>query len=294
MTAPSIPLIEYQLIGLTEDGDAGDLLSGLDQKHGRVRLQALISEWLRMENLVVLTGSGTSVSAGGKTMANLETAVFETIEALPDLPASITPIIKARRDAVVTAELLDEPTLGFEAWLSFIANALVVIESTDTPFSGVTWPATPPPSPADLKWFVDRLRMAIFAECALSLPDTATAKSASDIAPQSRVFVQAGRTRQQSRPRPPLYAELRHPIRAGPRVAGNSVFRRLHRPGGRPFRSIRLWPRCLLSRRSRRRSGSTVRQVPASLQAAWLYSLVRAGWRIAGTASDLCVQIVCG
>ena len=79
--APPVP-IEYQLIGLTEDGNAGDLLLGLDQKQGRVRLQALISEWLRMENLVVLTGSGTSVSAGGKTMANLETAVFATIEAL--------------------------------------------------------------------------------------------------------------------------------------------------------------------------------------------------------------------
>jgi len=176
--------IEYQLIGLTEDGDAGDLLSGLDQKQGRIRLQALISEWLRMENLVVLTGSGTSVSAGGKTMANLETAVFATIEAMPDLPPSIAPIIEARKDAVIDAELLDEPTLGFEAWLSFIANALVVVESTDTPFSGVTWPATPAPSPADLKWFVDRLRMAIFAECALSLPDTAAAKSAGDIAPQ--------------------------------------------------------------------------------------------------------------
>jgi hypothetical protein len=35
---------EYQLIGLTEDGSVGDLLSGLDQKQGRVRLQALISE----------------------------------------------------------------------------------------------------------------------------------------------------------------------------------------------------------------------------------------------------------
>lgn len=184
MTAPPVLPIEYHLIGLTEDGDAGDLLSGLDQKHGRIRLQALISEWLRMENLVVLTGSGTSVSAGGKTMANLETAVFDTIEALPDLPASITPIIKARENAVVTADCLDEPTLGFEAWLSFIANALVVVESTDTPFSGVTWPATPAPSPADLKWFVDRLRMAIFAECALSLPDTAAARLASDIAPQ--------------------------------------------------------------------------------------------------------------
>ncbi|MCW2318848.1 hypothetical protein M2322_004417 [Rhodoblastus acidophilus] len=184
MAAPSIALIEYQLIGLTEDGDAGDLLLGLDQKQGRIRLQALISEWLRMENLVVLSGSGTSVSAGGKTMANLETSVFDTIEALPDLPGSIAPIIKARRDAVFTADLLDEPTLGFEAWLSFIANALVIAESTDTPFSGVTWPAMPAPSPADLKWFVDRLRITIFAECALSLPDTATAISVSDIAPQ--------------------------------------------------------------------------------------------------------------
>ena len=184
MTAPPVPPNEYQLIGLTEDGNAGDLLLSLDQKQGRVRLQALISEWLRMENLVVLTGAGTSVSAGGKTMANLETAVFATIEAMPDLPASIAPIIKARKDAVIAADLLDEPTLGFEAWLSFIANAFVVVESTDTPFSGVTWPATPAPSPADLKWFVDRLRMAIFAECALSLPDTAAAKSASDIAPQ--------------------------------------------------------------------------------------------------------------
>ena len=184
MTAPPVPPNEYQLIGLTEDGNAGDLLLSLDQKQGRVRLQALISEWLRMENLVVLTGAGTSVSAGGKTMANLETAVFATIEAMPDLPASIAPIIKARKDAVIAADLLDEPTLGFEAWLSFIANAFAVVESADTPFSGVTWPATPAPSPADLKWFVDRLRMAIFAECALSLPDTAAAKSASDIAPQ--------------------------------------------------------------------------------------------------------------
>ena len=45
MAPPPVP-IEYQLIGLTEDGNAGDLLLGLDQKQGRVRLQALISEWL--------------------------------------------------------------------------------------------------------------------------------------------------------------------------------------------------------------------------------------------------------
>ncbi|MFG1179368.1 SIR2 family protein [Xanthobacter versatilis] len=183
MAPPPVP-IEYQLIGLTEDGNAGDLLLGLDQKQGRVRLQALISEWLRMENLVVLTGSGTSVSAGGKTMANLETAVFETIEALPDVPASIGPIIKARRDAVWLANFIDEPTLGFEAWLSFVANALVIGQSKDAPFSGVTWPSTPAPSFDDLQWFVNHLRMSIFAECALSLPDKAMAKSIRETPPQ--------------------------------------------------------------------------------------------------------------
>lgn len=108
MTTALVPC-EYQLIGLTEGGDAGDLLIGLDQKQGRVRLQALISEWLRMENLVVLTGSGTSVSAGGKTMANLETAVFKTIEALPDMPASIKPIIEARELSVDLAPLVGDP-----------------------------------------------------------------------------------------------------------------------------------------------------------------------------------------
>lgn len=34
MTAIASPT-EDQLIGLTEDGDAGDLLTGLDQKHDR-------------------------------------------------------------------------------------------------------------------------------------------------------------------------------------------------------------------------------------------------------------------
>jgi hypothetical protein len=159
------------------------LLAGLDQKQGRVRLQALISEWLRMENLVVLTGSGTSVSSGGKTMANLETAVFATIQALPDIPASIPPIISARTNAVLLASFDLDEVIGFEAWLSFVAIALFVAEAAGSPFSGINWPSTPAPSAVDLRWFVDRLRMAIFAECALSLPDTDLATSAANIAP---------------------------------------------------------------------------------------------------------------
>jgi hypothetical protein len=170
---------EYQLIGLTEGGDAGNLLAELDQKQGRVRLQALISEWLRMENLVVLTGSGTSVSAGGKTMANLEKEVFATIEKLGDLPVSVSLVIQARRDAAEAGS-----PIGFEAWLSFVANALAVAEAAGAPFSAVTWPSTPAPTTTDLRWFVDRLRMAVFVECALLLPDTGMGTPAAEIAPQ--------------------------------------------------------------------------------------------------------------
>lgn len=60
--------LEYQLIGLTVSGDVAEIFSALDQKQGRVRLQALIAEWLRMDDLVVLTWSGKSVSSGGKTL----------------------------------------------------------------------------------------------------------------------------------------------------------------------------------------------------------------------------------
>lgn len=47
---------DYSLIGPSEDGGVNDLLASIDAKAGRQRLQALIAEWLRMENLVVLTG----------------------------------------------------------------------------------------------------------------------------------------------------------------------------------------------------------------------------------------------
>lgn len=88
---------EYQLIGPTEGGQINDLLSGKTAEEGRQRLQALIAEWLRMENLVVLTGAGTSVSSGGKTMDTLERATLETLKALSKAPPSIGTVIDARR-----------------------------------------------------------------------------------------------------------------------------------------------------------------------------------------------------
>jgi hypothetical protein len=55
---------EDQLIGPSEDGQINDLLTNLSPKDGYQRLQSLIAEWLRIENFVVLTGSGTSVFTG--------------------------------------------------------------------------------------------------------------------------------------------------------------------------------------------------------------------------------------
>jgi hypothetical protein len=72
------------------------LLAGKTAKESRQRLQALIAEWLRMENLVVLTGAGTSVSSGGKTINKLESAVLETLKLLPNVPANMKAVIDAR------------------------------------------------------------------------------------------------------------------------------------------------------------------------------------------------------
>ena len=97
MSEDKTPPGEYQLIGLTEDGKISDLLAGKSAKESRQRLQALIAEWLRMENLVVLTGAGTSVSSGGKTMDSLERAVLDTLKVLPKAPVSMEAVIDAEK-----------------------------------------------------------------------------------------------------------------------------------------------------------------------------------------------------
>ena len=95
--APVPAQTEYRLIGPSDSGEVSDLLAGLSGKDAKHRLQALIAEWLRMENLVVLAGAGTSVTSGGKTMANLERAVLETVNATKDLPAGAAAVIKAQK-----------------------------------------------------------------------------------------------------------------------------------------------------------------------------------------------------
>ena len=167
------PPSEYQLIGPAEDGQINDLLSGKTAKEGRQRLQALIAEWLRMENLVVLAGAGTSVSSDGKTMDKLERATLETLKMLPKAPSSIGAVIDARLAPVAPDAKL--PRLGFEDWLSYLVNGHFIGSMPNSPFVGVQWKGTAAPTQAELSWFVEWIRAAIFAECALTLPDAKTA-----------------------------------------------------------------------------------------------------------------------
>lgn len=168
----------YQLIGPSDSGEVSDLLADLSGKDAKHRLQALIAEWLRMENLVVLSGAGTSVTSGGKIMTELERAVLEAVTATKDLPAGSAAIIKARRED-------NAPTkAGFETWLSFLVNASHLGTAPGSPFDGVKWKGAADPSQLDLSTLTARIGKAIFAECALSLPEApASASGSADIAP---------------------------------------------------------------------------------------------------------------
>jgi SIR2-like domain len=178
---PQQGLSEYQLIGPSEDGKISDLLAKLSPKESRQRLQALIAEWLRMENLVVLAGAGTSVTSGGKTMPDLEKNVLATLRALPDLSENIAAIIDAR---TASNEHVGASKMGFEDWLSYLVNASLISSTESSPFDGVRWRGTINPTQEELSSFIVNIGKAIFAECALILQDTeASAAVAADIAP---------------------------------------------------------------------------------------------------------------
>jgi hypothetical protein len=166
-SAGSNPANDYRLIGPSEDGTVSNLLEGLSAKDSRQRLQALIGEWLRMENLVVVTGSGASVDSGGKTMDTLENVVLQTVAGLADTPTSLKGILRSR----LLPPVPGTPRISFEDWLSYIVNAYALGSTAGSPVSAITWGGGASPSTADLEWAVKWIGHAIFAECALILSD---------------------------------------------------------------------------------------------------------------------------
>ena len=115
-------------------GPNGDLLADVAPTERLNRIQALLAQWLRMENVVVLLGAGASVSQGGPLMGDLEEFVLQgAIEVIEDDAELVDclPVLRAR-----LAET-KQSTYWFEQWLSFLTNATHIASSENSPIESL-------------------------------------------------------------------------------------------------------------------------------------------------------------
>lgn len=179
---------KYCLKGPSDNGQVSDLLEGMSDKESRQRLQALIAEWLRMENLVVLSAAGCSKACGGKSISELEKVVLEASNEIPSKINGKTALSKEVK-TIITERLKDYQSrqawaqAGFEDWLSYLVNAVYLGTEEKSPIESLKW-KNGNISLADVNLLLDYMARAIYAECALELPDeTSSPKGEQEIAP---------------------------------------------------------------------------------------------------------------
>lgn len=171
-------LTPYKLLSPVSAGESDDLLKGKTPDEGLRRIQALLADWLRMENVVVLTAAGCSVGCGGRLMAgpkanNLECLVLDAVyhTEVPDAAKSILCHRMAKWPKG------NFGPLGFEDWLSYLFNVSGLTQSDQSPIHSIQWKgmnaddAEAPLNISDkeLNKLRERIEKAIFAECALEI-----------------------------------------------------------------------------------------------------------------------------
>lgn len=169
----------YQLLSPVSAGESEDLLAGKPSEDALRRVQALLADWLRMENVIVLTAAGCSVGAGGRLMAgprtnNLECLVLDAVEKC-ELPPKAASILRHRKATWPTEE--NGGPLGFEDWLSYLFNASGLTNPDSSPVEAVVWKGDVPEgeepplmlADGDLAELRKLVEKAIFAECALQI-----------------------------------------------------------------------------------------------------------------------------
>jgi len=129
------------------------------------RLQALIANWLRMENVVCLLGAGCSVSEsiGGRTMGQLEDAVLSLVREKWKTNEPIKNLIEARQ-----AEKDGADALGFEKWLSILSSVSSLTSQKGSPVEAVSFKV----AGIEIKTLDDLLKdieSAIYGLCAVML-----------------------------------------------------------------------------------------------------------------------------
>jgi hypothetical protein len=168
----------YRLWSGPTGKDGNDLLARPDVQDRQQRLQALLSQWLRMENLVVLLGAGCSCSHGGKVLGKLEEAVIAYLKALYGQAAApgeegtkghkIQETARKLIEQRELSSLLDGP--GFEQWLSIVANTAYLLDYKGGPVGSIAWKDIGAVSGEELRALLDDCRRAIMGFCALRLP----------------------------------------------------------------------------------------------------------------------------
>jgi hypothetical protein len=129
-------ICKYKLLSPKSAGESEDLVAEKSVEEGQRRIQALLADWLRMENVVVLTAAGCSVGAGGRLMtgpagSNLECLVLDAVEECA---------ISADARALISWKRKNDFGKGnFEDWLSYLFNASGITKSVHSPIKAVTW-----------------------------------------------------------------------------------------------------------------------------------------------------------
>jgi hypothetical protein len=156
----------YQLISPVSAGESEDLLSGKSHDEGLRRIQALLADWLRMENVVVLTAAGCSVGSGGRLMSgqnenNLECLVLDAVEKCT-LTTEARSIIEWKKDNNFGSG-------NFEPWLSYLFSVSELTADPESPIESVLWKEDTHLSGEVQKELCGLIGKAIFSECALQL-----------------------------------------------------------------------------------------------------------------------------
>lgn len=173
MTKAPAPNTGYRLWSGPTDKEENDLLGRDDVQDRQQRLQALLSQWLRMENLVVLLGAGCSYSQGGKLLGGLEDAV---IGYLKDLYSETGKEGKAESGEesetykFIAAREAAGGKPGFEEWLSIVSNTAYLLGQTGGPVKAMDWKDVGRIDATDLQTVLDDCRRSIMGYCGLRLP----------------------------------------------------------------------------------------------------------------------------
>lgn len=162
----------YKLSGPNENDilepSAGEAVEAEDAE--LTRLQALLSQWLRMENVAVLIAAGCSISHEGLPLAKLERTVLSFLKVYykenDKKQANLHAFVNKR-----LASLKETDISSFEAWLSYLSNAAFLTSRRESPISDFTWKDGVQLKADELNILLNDLRRAIYAWCSLQLPN---------------------------------------------------------------------------------------------------------------------------